>query len=63
MQLLIAGNGYLGAEVGNRALAQGWQVSRCSLSGHDHSHACDLGDAASVDQLQQAIAPPDAIVH
>jgi nucleoside-diphosphate-sugar epimerase len=63
MQLLIAGNGYLGAEVGNRALAQGWMVERCSLSGHEGTHACDLGDAASVDQLRQVIAPPDAIVH
>lgn len=63
MQLLIAGNGYLGAEVGNRALAQGWQVTRCSLSGHDQSYACDLGDAESVRKLAALISAPDAIVH
>lgn len=63
MQLLIAGNGYLGTEVGNRALAQGWQINRCSLSGHDQTYACDLGDPDSVRLLATLIPPPDAIVH
>lgn len=61
--LLVCGCGYLGQALAQQALASGFHVSTCTLSGGGGSHACDLGNADSVSQLASKIAPPDAIVH
>lgn len=61
--LLLCGHGYLGQAIGRQFLEAGWELTAVSLSGGEDSLPCDLGDAAAVAALRDAIAPPDRIVH
>ena len=62
MNLLLIGNGYLGAETARVFRAEGWEVTATSLSGGGSSLACDVSDEAAVLRLGEAVSP-DFIVH
>lgn len=59
MKLLLVGNGYLGQAITREFREHGWEVATVSLSGHDGSIACDIGNADDVGNLPTA----DFIVH
>lgn len=56
--LLIAGHGYLGAEVARQARVDGWTVSAVSKSGDEDSVACDLTDRPALLKFAAAATPP-----
>lgn len=55
--LLIAGNGYLGQEIADQALALGSQVTTLNRSGEGADLACDLTDGSAVAALAESISP------
>ncbi len=61
--LLLCGYGYLGQAVERAFHGHGWNITCLSLTGNEHSLACDLGDADAVARIAAAIDTPDAIVH
>jgi nucleoside-diphosphate-sugar epimerase len=61
-QLLIAGHGYLGQELGRQALAADWQITALSLSGGHDSLACDLSNREAVTTLKSEILDLSSLI-
>lgn len=61
-QLLLIGHGYLGQQITREFRSNDWEVLPVSLSVHEGSLPCDVGDWTSVKTLKKH-ASPDFIVH
>lgn len=61
--LLIAGHGYLGAEIRRQAAKIDWKTTALSKSGDKHARACDLTDQEQLEGFARTFPAPGAIVH
>ena len=56
-QLLLIGHGYLGQQITREFRNNDWEVLPVSLSAHEGTLACDVGDLTSVKSLKKHISP------
>ena len=61
-RLLLIGHGYLGQQITLEFRNNDWEVLPVSLSPHEGTLPCDVGDRTSVKTLKKHISP-DFIVH
>jgi nucleoside-diphosphate-sugar epimerase len=61
-QILLIGHGYLGQQITREFRSNDWEVLPVSLSPHEGTLPCDVGDRTSVKTLKKHISP-DFIVH
>lgn len=61
-QLLLIGHGYLGQQITHEFRNNDWEVLPVSLSPHEGTLPCDVGDWTSVKALKKHVFP-DFIVH
>ncbi len=62
--LVIAGNGYLGQQVGGDAVSADWKTVPLSRSPDPGSIACDITDRDALARLRDSLGTaPDAVVH